>query len=332
MNILFAGKNISNNNSYEFINIITPLEKIGYKSFIYDFVNDPLENQLELNENISKNKIDLFFIFPVENELDLTYFKNLPHKCITLAYFYDDTWRIDYSLKWIQKVDYIVTTDINWKLNFINYKHKVIYCPFFINIDNYKKIVNCEKKYDVSFVGQYHPSREWIINIIRNNGIDVKVFGKGWGNNSEIDFNSMIEVFNQSKINLNLSNCINFDIRHLLDLKNNKLLSLLRSYKLIYTNLYLKDMKIYEMVKARFFEINACGGFQLSFYAQGLENLYTIGDEIEIYENINQLIRKIKYYLNNEDERDIIAENGYLKTINSHSSELRLKYIMSFIK
>ncbi len=304
---------------------------MGHSKSIYDFVNDQDVNKIEINKLLLKNKFDLIFIIPVENELDLFEVSILEYRCKTLAYLYDDTWRINYSLKWINRVDYIVTTDINWKLNFSIFKNKVIYCPFFVNTDKYIYDDKFSKIYDVSFVGQYHPNREWIINILRKKGIRVNVFGKGWGDNSIIDFNDMIYVFNQSKINLNLSNCINFDVRHLLDFKNNNFLSLMRSYKLVFRSLFLDDMKIYEMVKARFFEINACGGFQLSFYAQGLENHYSIGNDIQIFENIDQLVRKIEYYLKNDDERLNIALNGFLKTKKIHNSETRLKYIMNIV-
>ena len=61
------------------------------------------------------------------------------------------------------------------------------------------------------------------------------------------------------------------------------------------------------MVKARFFEINACGGFQMAFYAEGLETEYEIGKEIAIFNNIDELIRRVKYYLSNEEDRKNIA-------------------------
>ena len=91
-------------------------------------------------------------------------------------------------------------------------------------------------------------------------------------------------------------------------------------------------MKIYEMVKGRFFEINSCGGFQLSFYAQGLEHQYQIGSEIEIFTNFNELLRKVKYYLTESEERELIALKGYEKTIEQHSSLFRLNQIISKIK
>jgi spore maturation protein CgeB len=109
-------------------------------------------------------------------------------------------------------------------------------------------------------------------------------------------------------------------------------MSILKSYKLVLKSLYSSDMKIFEMVKARFFEINACRGFQISFYAQGLEHQYSICNDIEVYENMNQLIKKINFYLKNSDLRETIANSGYIRTLNHHDSKIRLREILMKIQ
>ena len=211
------------------------------------------------------------------------------------------------------------------------HKEKVIPCPFFINTNQYLKTKNKIYKYDISFVGQYHPYRELVIKKIRKLGYNVHVFGNGWNKNSTISFHEMIEVFNNTKINLNLSNCVNFDLRNIFDFKNISFIGALKAIKLLITATYKIDMKIHEMVKARFFEINACGGFQIGFYAQGLEKVFEIGNEIEIYSNFDELKRKIDYYLVNEDKRELIAMTGYHRTLKFHDSKFRLKTILANI-
>jgi len=329
--ILIVGKNISKNNYGDNINFVKPLIELGNDVKTCDLEFDSKSNSIKIIDITKNFEPNLTIFIPVQEELDLEFIKEFSNKNISLAYFYDDTWRINYSIKWSEAVSYIVTSDVNWKLNFENIRHKVIYAPFFINCKEYRDYNIKYKRYDVTFVGQYHPYREWMITKIRNSGINVNVFGHGWGQNSEISFNEMIEVFNNSKINLNLSNCVSFDIKHLFDLKNNTLLGFLKSIKLVIGSFYKSDMKLYEMVKARFFEINACGGFQLAFYSQGLEHQYEIGKDLEIFASSDELLRKIQYYLNNEEERDIISRNGYKRTIQSHDSKIRLSYILSKI-
>ena len=332
LKILVLGKNISVKDSMDYINIVVPMIELGHSITTYDLVVDNENNTINIEELCKNIQFDLIFIIPVEDELDLLYINELSKRFDTLVFFYDDTWRINYSKEWSKVVNYVVTSDINWKINLNEHADKIIYSPFFVNTNVYKPINEDTKKYDVTFVGQYHPSREWVVNLIKKSGVDVKVFGKGWYDGSEISHKEMIQIFNQSRINLNLSNCINYDIRHLLDFNNNKFISLLKSYKLIFKSLYMKDMKIFEMVKARFFEINACQGFQISFYAQGLEHQFSLGEELEIFENTKQLINKIHFYLKEEEIRCQIAKNGYEKCIKNHDSKIRLNSIFSKIK
>jgi spore maturation protein CgeB len=332
MNILVIGKNISKIDSADHINIILPLIELNHDIELMDLIDNKQINESNILESIKKNKTELIFFIPVEDEIEFKFVTELAKKYTTLAYFYDDTWRIEYSKKWARAVSYLVTSDRNWKQNFKDCENKVIFSPFFVNCKKYLNSFSTLKKFDISFVGQYHPYREWVINKLIKDGFNVTVFGHGWSSNSTISFSKMIDVFNDSKINLNLSNCISFDIRYLLDFENKNFFSSLKSLKHIYNYYFKKDMKIYEMVKARFFEINACGGFQLSFYAEGLESAYDIGKDLVVFNNFDELTRRVKYYLENAQERKIIAENGYKKTLLKHEASLRLADILSQIE
>jgi spore maturation protein CgeB len=331
MKFLIIGREISNISTGDYINIALPLKNMGYDLYLYDMKDDTETNKKQIN-NITINFIPNLIIFiPVENEIELNFAKELSTKYITIAYFYDDTWRINYSLNWADAMHYVVTSDTNWKINFYHLKEKVIYAPFFINCEMYKKSEYKSKEYNISFVGQYHPYREWVINKIKNAGYDVHVFGKGWSRNSTLSFFEMVDIFNKTKINLNLSNCVNYDIRHLFNLRLYNIIGFLKAIKLVLTSFYKTDMKIYEMVKARFFEINACSSFQLGFYAQGLEQVYDIGREIEIFSSTDELLKKIKFYLENENEREKIANQGYLRTLKEHDAKSRLEIIIRSI-
>jgi len=160
----------------------------------------------------------------------------------------------------------------------------------------------------------YHPYRAWYPNKVQRAGIDMHVWGFGW-NAGRLDRDGMIDVFNQSRINLNLSNCVSWDLRYLA--------SSPKAIKDTLTASRRKDPKTREMVKARHFEINACGGFQLSYYVEGLERHYQIGEEIALYGSIEDIVDKVRYYLKHEDEREAIAQRGYERTLRDHSMEKR---------
>jgi len=63
----------------------------------------------------------------------------------------------------------------------------------------------------------------------------------------------------------------------------------------------------------------------------GFEELFEEGKNIIVFENWNDLKKKIDYYLRNEEEREKIAANGYQKAIQFHKYEDRVKFILEKI-
>ena len=157
----------------------------------------------------------------------------------------------------------------------------------------------------------------------------MKTWGTGW-NTKMLSSEEMINVFNQSRINLNLSNNICWDIRYLLN-NNRPLRKTLQIWKQSILAFKKSDYKTVEQVKGRHFEINACGGFQLSYYVEGLEKLYNIGEEISLYFSPEDMAHKIKYFLKNEDEREHIALHGLERTQREHQMKQRFENIFEQI-
>ena len=52
-------------------------------------------------------------------------------------------------------------------------------------------------------------------------------------------------------------------------------------------------------------------------------------DEIVTYKNLNDLVKKIKYFIENSKERKLIANNGKKKYLKEFNSEKVSKYIIS---
>lgn len=238
----------------------------------------------------------------------------------TLCFFHDDGWRVEFSRSWARHFDWFSTPD-SYRVQ--QYHHSgynnALHFPYASNPAIYRKL-DLPKKYDVSFVGGAHPYREWFIRKLKKAGITVYAAGSGWPA-GYLTQDEMVQVINQSKINLNLSNSRSWDLRYLL--------SLISSPEGSY--IWLRSAKNVEQMKARPFEINGCGGFQLSYYVDGLEHCYEIGQEIVVYLDVDDLIRKVKYYLAHDDEREAIANRGYQRTLAEHTYAQRFQSVFARI-
>ena len=85
-------------------------------------------------------------------------------------------------------------------------------------------------------------------------------------------------------------------------------------------------------INYRTFETTGCETFLLTNYTPGLEKLFDIGKEIVVYNDLNDLDHKVKYYLENEEEREKIAKAGYERSKKDHTYFERAKILIDIIK
>jgi spore maturation protein CgeB len=69
----------------------------------------------------------------------------------------------------------------------------------------------------------------------------------------------------------------------------------------------------------RDYEATMCGSFVYSQYSDEMEELFEIGKEIICYHNEHDLVEKIKYYDQHQEDKQRIAKAGYNRSINSHT-------------
>lgn len=175
--------------------------------------------------------------------------------------------------------------------------------PMYLNND-------IDNQYDVTFIGQKHGQygpkgstrfvRAEIIDALMAAGIRVDLFGNYWDGYDNWhgyvkDFHAMLRVFNGSKICLNLSN-----------------------------PWHVGTMP---QIKGRHFEIPQTGGFQLCTPADDLENYFVPDKEIVIVDSIDEMVEKMNYYLEHDDERQAIADAGHARMLKDHQWDSRFEAI-----
>ncbi|WP_414848025.1 CgeB family protein [Bacillus sp. IT-79MI2] len=81
----------------------------------------------------------------------------------------------------------------------------------------------------------------------------------------------------------------------------------------------------------RTFEISACGAFQLTDIRPDVSEFYKPGYDIETYRTPQELIEKIEYYLNNEEERKTIASRALNRIQNEHTFSHRILELLGIV-
>lgn len=304
--------------SYEYYNFYQSLKQMGYEVELFDYMGElrtlgkaGMNQSLLARVQAFQPTVAIFSLYTDQFEPEVIL--ALRDHTKTFCFFHDDTWRVDYSRFWAKHFDYFSTPDLQGELKYRETSlPNAIYFPFGCNEQIFRPLA-IPKQYDVSFVGGWHPYRQWIIQRIQQAGIRVAVFGYGWPA-GEVDQTRMVRIFNQSRINLNLSNSASWDLRYLVS-SPRALINRLRSKKNI------------EQMKARIFEVNGCGVFQLSYYVEGLANCYEIDREMSVYADVDDLIEKIQFYLAHETLSASIAEAAYQRTMRDHTFAQRFQHV-----
>lgn len=84
-------------------------------------------------------------------------------------------------------------------------------------------------------------------------------------------------------------------------------------------------------VTRRIFEGMACGKLVLCdrlSESKRLHELFQEGEEIVFYNDIVDCINKMNYYVENPEERERIAQNGYTKVLKNHTQKQRVEFIV----
>lgn len=149
---------------------------------------------------------------------------------------------------------------------------------------------------DVSFIGTWSPRRERLLSSIGD--FNLAVWGAQWDKatslfrktikiNPPIYGREMARLIEKSKININILTIENKDT----------------------TNV-------------RNFEIPACGGFQLAEHSNRVSEIFQEDIEISTFNSELELKYKVEYFLNREDKRNTIINNGFQKIANGHHAIL----------
>ena len=188
---------------------------------------------------------------------------------------------------------------------------KTEYLPLCFESSILEKIPKQKRIYDVTFVGGISRAHKKGYRLLTQLAEKIKFDIWGYGKD-EIDPQSklyqyhhgeawgkdMYRLMLQSKITLN---------RHIDVAENNA-----------------NNMRLYEAT--------GCGALLLTDKKDNLGELFVPGREVVTYQNLNEIVGKIKYYLAHDQERSKIARNGQRRTLKDHAYNVRMKQLVNIIQ
>lgn len=311
-------------------------------------VSKELLNQIT-NEH-AKGKIDIFFSYFTDACITIeTLHKIKEMGIITINWYCNASYQLHLVENISSHYDFCLVPE---RFRIEDYRRlgaNPIYCQEAADPKRYSNF-NIPYKYDVGFVGQGYGERPRLIKSLLDNKINVNVWGPRWelysdirretqknrkmankvwppkkiyrkfrniiqskssagknfGNTTvklpqqimggHVSDEDMVRIFNQSKINLGFSVCATG-----------------------------KTEKRILQIRLRDFEVPMSGGFYLVEYMKELEEFFQIGSEIVCYKDVNDLVKKIKYYLKHDSERESIRIAGYKRAKEQHTWKKRFE-------
>ncbi len=93
-------------------------------------------------------------------------------------------------------------------------------------------------------------------------------------------------------------------------------------------NLNLTAKSIRSGLSLRIFDVLGCEGFLITNYQAELPEHFNIGEDLEAYTSLDDLMGKCEYYLSQDKERREIAHNGFEKVKKYHTYDIRLTQML----
>ncbi|MFH1095473.1 MAG: glycosyltransferase [Candidatus Micrarchaeota archaeon] len=293
--------------SYEYLNWWPAIGEITSAEF-FDF-GEIREKQgsaamhEQLRKKADSGEYDLLLFSLMADDFDRALIRRISETspAFTLNWFSDDQWRFaSFSGRWAGAFNFCSTTCKSAQaqyqaLGYPNATHTQwgVYAPRFARTTPFGSGV------PVAFVGQRYGGRGGMVDDLRRAGVDVQAFGSGWPG-GRISHAQMADLFANAKITLCPAE----------------------------SSILFAPAQM----KSRFFEVAACGGFQLAGEADELPDYFVPGKEIETYANPGELIAKIRRYLEDEDARRSIAAAGRRRALRDHTYQKRFEAIFHAVE
>ena len=228
------------------------------------------------------------------------------NKIKIVTWWQDDPIKYKNLLEQYKFYDEFFIFDMSYSEELFKHNVKVVtWLPFAFNESLLPATGNSKntKDFDIIFAGSAYDERIAFFENVVKLGLKIKLIGNHW---------------NKSKL-LNDKATL---------LPNISPEEIFKHYSSAKIGININHEQSITGVNSRTFELCGFGIFQLTDFRKDLTNLYNIGEEVVVFENMDDLAGKISYYLKNDVEREKIASAGMKRTIKDHTYQKRMKYVI----
>jgi hypothetical protein len=291
---------VSENFYHPLKNIFKQVIKFDPQKYIYSL------GKRKMNEKfislLKSKKPDYAFFWLIYDEFYISTLINMkkysPNTKFINLFGDDDTLFYNFSNYYSKFFDHNISLQNGFIKNYKKLKIDNVEFLWGINTSNFKPL-EIDKEYDITFIGTPKEDRYEMIKYLIDSGVKVNIFGAGWEIypdmrkfwKGRINNSDYIKVINKSKINLSFS----------------------------------KNYAGKPHYKIRTLEVLACKSFLLTEYFKGNLAFFKKGKEIIMFENKEDLLNKVKYYLKNSYKREKVAHASYKKVISILNIEKNLE-------
>ncbi|WP_226670811.1 glycosyltransferase [Metabacillus litoralis] len=102
-------------------------------------------------------------------------------------------------------------------------------------------------------------------------------------------------------------------------------------FKVTKINLNITRKFVYSGLPMRVFDVLGSGGFLVTNYKSDITNLFKDGRDLVVYRDFQDLIEIIRYFLENEDKREMIRKQGFETIKKEHTFIKRITQMMAIV-
>jgi spore maturation protein CgeB len=303
--------------------MISGMQQLGFEVIGYDYrSHDNYEKDLM---NIVRDKKPKY-VFTLKGEkLSPQLIENFKQKgCTTILWITTSIFE-DWMPSFARAHDYVVTNTEDMQTLFTRHGAKKIkwvaqgFAPDFFGVTGQESGKKYSHYADTAMIGSmgypFYKKRCELVTLLRKNAVDIK----WWGPRLSRQFKNILYFLG--------------GVHHAWAGKE----AYMKDFADVIRNVKIfigqdADIPVSGLcLSNRVFAVTGCGGFYLAKNTPGISATFEIGKEIDVFESDEELLEKVKFYLQNENKREQMALAGQKKVLTHYTYKQQMKKIFDWI-